>query len=553
MRPPAKSVMFRAIVAVLGTRDSVDHSGSKQVRQCAHTRPSGGGTVRGVAGRVRERLAEAESRSATVPKPITYARRWLTVSLVLAGTLGAQELAMAGSIEGPPATEQSRTILAREARVTIAKAAREPTAAERRTFEYVKRHYSHAPAGTILVQSKEGEHWESPSPISEPDYDPDLSALDPRWAKGRKVIIFVTAHAFEYVLMRSLGINIPPTGPDPLLGGVLDKLTLAAGEAVGQWFYDRFPPSFGPPMGRPPSHSGPQTPSLEGDSGWQAPGEKWALEIWNEPREIVCTDKGLCIAEAFDSPTTSSHQSTYDPATRTRVDEFRRRVDDPKTGERVYEKETYIHEPRGITHRKWKYVHDAEKGAWVLRDATMDQRSILERVEETGPELGGLDRFGAETGNELTPEPEAALGRSMLSGGTKPGEHEVVDPARARTPERALHRAARSMLSEIAPSVERNLLKDIFESEGLTGHDPDDYELAPWYETQLSTSGVLGSNELRHLDAMAGVPGAHREPGIGGEGRELTPEAEQELLERILPPGKEPIDHEIVDVQGEGR
>ena len=114
----------------------------------------------------------------------TTAWRWITVSLVLGGTLGARGLVMAGSTEQAPATEQSRTILAEEARARIAKAAREPTAAERRAFEYVKRHYAHAPAGTILVQSEEGEHWESPGPTPEPDYDPELSALDPRWAKG---------------------------------------------------------------------------------------------------------------------------------------------------------------------------------------------------------------------------------------------------------------------------------------------------------------------------------------------------------------------------------
>ena len=231
----------------------------------------------------------------------TTAWRWITVSLVLGGTLGARGLVMAGSTEQAPATEQSRTILAEEARARIAKAAREPTAAERRAFEYVKRHYAHAPAGTILVQSEEGEHWESPGPTPEPDYDPELSALDPRWAKGRKVIIFVTAHAFEYVLMRSLGINIPPTGPDPLLGGVLDKVTLAAGESVGQWFYDRFPPSFDPPMGRPPSHSGPQATSSEGDSGWEAPRGEWRLEFGNEPKEFACLGEGKGIPDYHSS------------------------------------------------------------------------------------------------------------------------------------------------------------------------------------------------------------------------------------------------------------
>ena len=183
----------------------------------------------------------------------------------------------------------------------------------------------------------------------------------------------------------------------------------------------------------------------------------------------------------------------------------------------------------------------------------MDQRSILERGEQTDPKLGGLDRLGAETGNEPTTEPVAALDRSMLSGGTQPGEHALVDAARTSSPEHALHRAQRSMVSEIAPSVERSLLKDIFESEGLTGHDPDDYELAPWYEAQLSASGVPRSDELRHHDAMTGIPGAHQEPEFGGGGRELTPQAERELLEKILPPDKKPIDHEIVNVQGKGR
>ena len=169
-----------------------------------------------------------------------------------------------------------------------------------------------------------------------------------------------------------------------------------------------------------------------------------------------------------------------------------------------------------------------------------------------GQRWGGPDTFGVETRNELIPEPEAALLRSMLSEGSKPGDDEVVDAAGRSTPEHALHRAERSMVSEISPEVERSLLKGIFESEGLDGHDPDDYELAPWYEAQLSRSGMLGSYEVPHHDSMAVIPGAHQEPGIGGEGRELTPDAEREQLEKILPSGKEPIDHEIVDMQREG-
>ena len=482
-------------------------------------------------------------------RTITAAGRWLTVSLVLGGTLGAQVLVMARSTEEAPATEQARTILAQEARATIAKAAREPTAAERNAFEYVKRHYARAPAGTILVQSEEGEQWESLGPTPAPDYDPDLSALDPRWAKGRKVIIFVTAHAFEYVLMRSLGMNIPPTGPDPLLGGVLDKLTTAAGESIGQWFYDRFPPSFDPPMGRPPSHSGSQASGSEGHSGWQAPGGEWGLEFANEPGEFACRGEDICIAKAFDLEMGSSHKSTYDPDTRTTVEEFGRLVEDRKTGELVYEKETFIHGPEGgLSYGKWKYVHDPQKRAWVLREATTGQRSMLESVGETERMFGGPNTLGTETWDELAGEHEAAVRRSILSGGSSPGNPEAVDAARRSTPAHALHRAKRSIVSEITPEVERSLLKEIFEAEGLSGHDPDDYELAPWYEAQLSASGVPGSDAFRHHDAMAGVPGAHQEPSIGGEGRELTPEAEQELLEEILPPGKEPIYHEIVDM-----